>query len=578
MATMFPSSVTSAEANGGERFVFSALKDGVGAEHWTVLHSLNLSRHVYQHMGEIDFVVLMPGKGILVLEVKGGDYVAFDGNEWTVGQGPKRYTSKKGPFVQAKDNMFSLRDNYVRAQVPELGGMAFGYCVVLPHCASIKHPSPEWEPWHLVSAEDLAKESLPQLLLKVMDRWRDKMRSGPSTSRIYNDKLPTRQQVSKLVTVLRPQFEVFEPPASRAVRRDAEIKRYTEEQFGALDSMSDNPRTLFAGPAGTGKTLLAMEAANRALGSGKRVWLTCFNRPLAERLKALMPAHPNLTINTLQGHMMTVTGLTFDTTYDQTFWNHTLPSRACDALLVDTTGQFVFDEVIVDEAQDLLREPFVDFIDLSVKGGLRAGRLRFFGDFDKQAIYGVTKEELEGIRERRLSDFARCRLYANCRNPKLIAERVMAWVDLDPGYTRILRSDESFGPPQLIEYDDAIDQAESLADVLEQLIARGTTPDDIVILSPKAADACHGRLTDSWRDRLTPLERSEPGKIRYSTIHRFKGLEAPIVILTDLDAKRLKGERNLLYVGMTRTLERLILLVEEGARDALKVQAMATVA
>ncbi len=566
MATLYPSHLTADMRNSGEREVFNRLRDEAGAEHWHVLHSLNLSRHVYKQMGEIDFVVIVPGKGLLVVEVKASASISFDGNEWHYGDDESKYSKRESPFVQAKENMLSIRDQHVRAHLSDLSGMAYGYCVVTTRSGPIRTPSAEWEPWHQISADKLMNNPLSALLLDVLDRWREKTRASSSTARLYNPKLPTRAQVTKLVQLLRPQFEIFEPPSVRAARRDAEIKHYTEEQFGALDAMSFNPRTLFMGPAGTGKTLLAIEAARRALADGKKVLLTCFNRPLAQRLRSLMPQNPRLTVNNLHAHLaQLVGGPAADP--GPGYWELTLPQVACDHLLTEETGAQVYDEVIVDEAQDLMRDSYLDVLDLSVRGGLRGGHLRLFGDFDKQAIYGIGREELEGIRQRRLEHFVRYRLYANCRNPKPVAEKVMRWVELDPGYARILRPDH-FGPPRVIVYEDPADQARKLARLLAELSPR-TPYDDIVVLSTRARDAAWSMLSADWQPHLTDLESDSPGKIRAGTIHKFKGLEAPVVILTDLDTRGLSRDRSLLYVGMTRVLERLVLFVESGAESQL---------
>jgi superfamily I DNA/RNA helicase len=42
-------------------------------------------------------------------------------------------------------------------------------------------------------------------------------------------------------------------------------------------------------------------------------------------------------------------------------------------------------------------------------------------------------------------------------------------------------------------------------------------------------------------------------------VHRYKGLESPVVIVTDVDGVSPDWE-DLLYVGMTRATERLIVL------------------
>ena len=59
----------------------------------------------------------------------------------------------------------------------------------------------------------------------------------------------------------------------------------TEEQYDRLDELEANPRCLFEGAAGTGKTLLALEYAKRASNSGANVLMVCFNRLLGDWLK-----------------------------------------------------------------------------------------------------------------------------------------------------------------------------------------------------------------------------------------------------------------------------------------------------
>ena len=46
MATMYPNQLYSQDTNYGERTVFEALKTGVGAEQWHVLHSLDPSLNI----------------------------------------------------------------------------------------------------------------------------------------------------------------------------------------------------------------------------------------------------------------------------------------------------------------------------------------------------------------------------------------------------------------------------------------------------------------------------------------------------------------------------------------------------
>lgn len=52
----------------GERALFASLAGSDETHGWIVLHSLAIASHVRQVEGEADFVVIVPGSGILVIE------------------------------------------------------------------------------------------------------------------------------------------------------------------------------------------------------------------------------------------------------------------------------------------------------------------------------------------------------------------------------------------------------------------------------------------------------------------------------------------------------------------------------
>ena len=51
--------------------------------------------------------------------------------------------------------------------------------------------------------------------------------------------------------------------------------------------------------------------------------------------------------------------------------------------------------------------------------------------------------------------------------------------------------------------------------------------------------------------------------MRWGSIHEFKGLEAPAVVLTDVDLSK-DYHRDLLYVGASRATDRLVVLEQTG--------------
>ncbi len=67
---------------------------------------------------------------------------------------------------------------------------------------------------------------------------------------------------------------------------------------------------------------------------------------------------------------------------------------------------------------------------------------------------------------------------------------------------------------------------------------------------------------DKWRIAGVPFAW-------FTTIRKFKGLESPIVILTDIDSKRLT-ESELLYIALTRATDNLYILAHKDAEKDLQ--------
>ena len=71
------------------------------------------------------------------------------------------------------------------------------------------------------------------------------------------------------------------------------------------------------------------------------------------------------------------------------------------------------------------------------------------------------------------------------------------------------------------------------------------------------------------------------GYTGYDSIYRFKGREAPAIVITDVDPLAESGRwsdvldvRSLLYLGVTRALSRVVVVAHEDWRDALPWGAM----
>src|SRR5262249_28884484 len=94
--------------------------------------------------------------------------------------------------------------------------------------------------------------------------------------------------ITEIVDKLRGDFEVV--PSMKGLLSDSQrdLIRLSREQFAVLNfALNDrNPRIICEGAAGTGKTLIAMEAARRWSADGKKTLFLCFNDNLQRFLSA----------------------------------------------------------------------------------------------------------------------------------------------------------------------------------------------------------------------------------------------------------------------------------------------------
>lgn len=89
----------------------------------------------------------------------------------------------------------------------------------------------------------------------------------------------------------RTEINFWEKEAERVLR---------EQQKPVLQLASLNRQLVVTGPAGTGKTLIAMELARRKAAAGTRTGLLCFNRLVGhwmrEQVEKTQPPLPNLVV------------------------------------------------------------------------------------------------------------------------------------------------------------------------------------------------------------------------------------------------------------------------------------------
>lgn len=547
MARMMPAVLPDDLPSPAEPLVFEALRDAPGTEDWTVLHSLDIARHVSRPFGEADFVAIVPGWGLVVLEVKGVRSIARapDGG-WLLGANTS--PDPRGPFRQARDAMFSIRHE-IKQRAPSVR-LLTASMVVMPYIP-LGLQSIEWKDWEIADAPTIARYGWPGVVRRAMNGLQESLGRTPDAGTM------TAEMVEDVIRVLRPSFEVNISPRERLADLEARTRRYTEEQFDALDAMGSNRRVLFDGAAGTGKTVLAVESARRASSAADRTLLLCFNHLLGDHLRAEAAALQGVEASTVHAHMLRTSGLVAPPDDDpdtREFWDVTLPEAATTAAL--ERGPQV-DLLVLDEAQDVLPDPALrTYLDAVLVGELTKGRWHAFGDFTNQAIFSHGRTIPD-----ELSEAPRFSLVHNCRNARAIADAAAAVGRLDLGYRTVLRDDD--GPALWVDsYQDDEDLLSATFAAVVSLREAGHRPGDIVVLSPRA----DSRLVSALGLGASRGPGGKNGGIRFHTVQAFKGLEAPAVVLAGVEDVVSEYWRSVLYVGITRARHAVRLVVHDDVR------------
>ena len=558
-----------------ERRIFGLLESDPATKNWTVLHSMGLARRADGPYGEIDFVVIVPAEGIICLEVKGGRVSCQTGIWQTIDRHGKSAVLKKSPFLQARESMFALRESIIRhfGKGTAESRCPIGCAVIFPDvtCPPL---TPEFERSDIIDFDDL-RNPISKSIMRVAGR---RLREFQPRK---GNRLPTASEAKAIRRFLRPDFEMVIAKSVSIGCTEARLLRLTEEQYARLDELEANPRCLFEGAAGTGKTLLALEHARRAKCSGTKVLLVCFNRLLGEWLHQQTK---EMSIMAGTWHAIARRLILISSVADE------FAEQEREALECGNSGSLFeelyplygeaaleemgapFDVLVMDEAQDLSNRHTLDFLNLSIRGGLASGRWAIFGDFTRQSLYGDTANPVE-VLSHYSEHFVRAKLTLNCRNTRRIAEEttILAGFERPP-----FRLGEEIGLPVEHRYWETLsDLVESLTHVLENLVKEKMPVDSIVLLSPRrlensslaGIDQISGfPLVDSSRG----MASARSDAIRFSTIHSFKGLESQVVIIVDIDAVDGEQSQSLLYVAMSRARSLLILMFNERARKAVE--------
>jgi len=555
MARMIPNYCVTTSP--GEKQLYKILRDDPLTKDWVVLHSLHIANHASKAKGEADFVLLIPKRGIAILEVKSHKTISVTSGSWYLGNDK---TVHESPFVQSERAMFSIRER-LHQKLSFSKSITFLNMCWFTEVPFSKEGTFEWQGWQVLNNSDLKTpiDSILNSFKSGVDHLQKKI-----NSRISHVSGFSEVQIEAVINCLRPDFEfVMTEKQVRSQRRE-ELIKFAEDQYQALDLISSIPRVVFKGPAGTGKSLLAIEMARRASIEGKKVALLCFNTLLAAYLRSQYQ-NPNLEISTIDSLAYRIASLNT---------KKPLPRNPLEALKIidfetlSVPQEFKVDLLLIDEAQDILNSNYFTLLNSLLEGGLSSGRWIAFGDFDSQQIYS-TEESLQSVNER-FGDIPLASLTKNCRNVIQIGHFAEGILSSMPKWNSFLRTSDN-PDPKLVSIPPNTDMVPMLDEVIGGLRNEHFSWDEIVVLSPLEISNPADLFSESrYANKFSAIDSQQSGQISFSTIGRFKGLESSCVIALDLEQlKNWSTKNELLYILFTRATDRLAIMANNDAQAML---------
>ena len=540
MARIMPTNIAERRL-GGESEAELATLERLGRDlpdDYTVFHSRHVAEltHRRQQFGEIDFVIVNQSGDVLLIEQKNGP----------LGERLDDLVVRYSGAAQSKsviEQIHRSREIFLAAlkaaDMPHVTVSSLLYC-----------------PDHRVESVTAAGLSLEGIVdaaddARLPERIQALLPAGISkheTPRLMRDFLMQSLSLEQDMTRTAEQHE--------AVYR--RLSSPLQELPAALEFTPWRLRIQAA--AGSGKSLVAIEAYERAIARGERPLLACFNRPLADSLQHRLGDTEH--VNNFHGHCNNWLAWYGDADRLQAskadggvFWDELVDQMAD---IADKAGPY--DLLIIDEGQDF-KPDWYEVLSLAMKPDYRCLWL----EDEDQSLQGNPGVALEG--------FVHYNNRRNFRTPARIArfidkllDKNIEWANPLDGYA-----------PTLTPYSTPAEQIERLDDRVQALMRQGFAADQIAIVSLRGREsAIHNDLNHVAGENIRRYtgrhdENEQPvhtvGPIQAETIYRFKGQQAPAVVLTDIElsgeADKTERETALLWCGLTRATVACELLVND---------------
>ncbi|MDF2605144.1 AAA family ATPase [Sphingomonas sp.] len=549
MANCYPPASMAESSSDAELKLLAALSAQLD-DQWHVFHSVGWIARPGgggPRDGETDMLICHPRHGVLVLEVKGGGIgLDYRTGEWTSTDRSGRVHAIKNPFRQAMSGKYGILAKLKESPAwnrLRIGRLTIGHAAFFPDVGDARRlTGPDAPP--AITGDSTNLGSLEAWLVGALRFWagedaRQHDEIGPGGVAVI------RQIFARTVTA--------RPLLSARIGEEEEHRiELTRRQMAVLDLLSRHRHVVISGGAGTGKTLIAREKAERLAAEGMRTLLVCYNRPLADHIREQTAGIELLDVASFHQlcdrwvrRAQTKLGrdLVAEARRDYQRGDHYdqhLPIAL--ALAVDALGPR-YDAIIVDEAQDFAPEFWMPIEML-------------LADAEQSPFY-ILIDENQNV-YKRAADLPLktppVTLDRNCRNTGRIHEAAYRFYSGDAVEAPAIEGAEV----DTVIAGDLHKQARAIAELVTRLVTQeAVRPHDIAVLlcdsAIKAqAEAALAQHAIPRTARWARLEDYAAGVVTVDTVARFKGLERPVVVLWASEGCTPANRHETFYVGLSR--------------------------
>ena len=534
-----------------ERKVFKYLKETSFDEGYA-FHSVGLPEHEKKSYSEADFIVVTKF-GVLCLEVKGGQVDCTNGVWEFTDRFGKKSVKNEGPFDQAAGALFALK-TALRKQFYWAKNISFASGVVFPDITfSYRGVSiiPE------ILYDFSSTFSFDEYIKKCHVYWDDRNRREFS--------FLTNEEIDQIKKFIRDDLH-FVPAVSSVINSvDEQLIRLTEEQIKVLYALEENEKLLINGPAGSGKTLIAMQYARNCVEKGKRVLFLTYNKMLATFLSK-NNVSDRLFIKHFHGLISDYIAIEPNRVSDANYYSTHLPEQLLKYLSSHKTMQY--DVLIVDEGQDLLNTKYFPIFDKLLKKGLYNGNWMFFYDSNQNLFNRKRFDKAMEALQRYYP--IKYKLTKNCRNTEPIALFNKHISGIESGNAIVGGENVNIISCDAIGFDNELDG------LISTLIKSGVKQSEIVVLSPVLFE---NSVIAGYEGIYKALITKFSGdfnicNINYATVQAYKGLDSKVVIAVDIHKENLEDKSILLYTLLSRARTLLYILSDGETEKELKYKVL----